>query len=149
MAFPSLEAKRDIAVLFANTQREALKLKRQSQQLRDATAARDVPMSRLVNSATQLGVMRAAFVETRDAPGVATYASANLGIADVVAELNAVIAAIDSTIAWIVANAPTNGGGFLAIETLNADGTTTKRMAATAQTAGLRTELDALILTID
>jgi hypothetical protein len=68
---------------------------------------------------------------------------------DVVAEFTAMESAVEDCRDWIVANLPTDADGYLVIRTLNADGTLTDRMFAPAQTAGLRTEIDAVLATID
>ena len=84
-------------------------------------------------------------------PNIAPYAQTQMGgdQLDVVASFNAMMAALDDAIDWIVTNFPRSADGALLTEELASDGTRTERTFSTAQTAGLRTALDALIATID
>ena len=61
--------------------------------------------------------------------------------------LNAVIAAIDGVTAWIVANFPKDGSGFLLAQTWGANAPA-DRVFTPAQLAAFRTQLDSLIATI-
>lgn len=81
--------------------------------------------------------------------GLNAYATAQIpGYAgtltsDIATTRAALVACID----WVVANFPT-AGGYLQSHQINADGTRTQRSFTSAQTAGLRTELSAVLATI-
>lgn len=66
---------------------------------------------------------------------------------DVAAEFTAMRAAVIIARDWMIANLP-QSGGYLAERTINADGTITQRTVTPAQTAGLRTVLQAVADTI-
>lgn len=69
-----------------------------------------------------------------------------LNAAAAVAEVNSIIDAIDDVLAWIFATFPKSPQtGHILKDTLNADGTISARAFTTAQTAGLRTELQKIV----
>lgn len=83
--------------------------------------------------------------------GLDTYAVQNIPgyggtlSSDVAATQNAAVACVS----WVVANFPKDStNSFILSHTLNADGTRTPRTFAPADTAGLRTVLNAFIATI-
>lgn len=82
--------------------------------------------------------------------GIAAYAQAQEGDANynVATEFTAMTNQIDATISWIIGAIPTGTGGFALLETWSSSGVTV-RTFSTAQTAGLRTAIDALVATID
>lgn len=82
--------------------------------------------------------------------GIADYARAQHSdqSLDIVVEYNAVVNEVQLTIDWIFANFPT-AGGYVQRETLGADGRITQRVLSAAQTSGLRTQLTALLATIE
>lgn len=93
---------------------------------------------------------KAKFAEITAIPGIAAYAEAQEGDSayDVSAEFTAMTSEVDGILNWVIANIPTGTGGFVLTETWSTSGVSV-RTFSTAQTAGLRTELDALIATID
>ena len=82
-------------------------------------------------------------------PGIVQYAKdqKNDQGLDVVAEFNAVIAAIDAATAWIDGNFPKDGQGYLLQNTLGVDGPL-DRTFTPAATGPLQTHLTALSATI-
>jgi len=94
---------------------------------------------------------RGVFATVAAIPGIAEYAQAQEDdpAYDPAAEFAAMNASIDDAIAWVAANIPKDAGGFAAIEQWAADGTITDRTFAPAATAGLVTELNAVIATIE
>lgn len=64
-------------------------------------------------------------------------------------DIAATVSAAQACIAWVVSNFPKDSTNtFLLSETLNADGSRTPRSFSSAQTAGFRTALNALLATI-
>lgn len=84
-------------------------------------------------------------------PGLAQYArdQADDQAYDVVAEYNAMRAAAVSVRDWIINNFPVSGNGYIEKDTIDANGNVSVRQFTPAQTAGLVTELNALVATID
>lgn len=88
--------------------------------------------------------------EIKAIPGMGQYAKDQVGDAalDIVAEFNAMLAAVDSVLSWIVANVP-NDGTYILIVTLGSDGRYAYRTFTAGQSSGLRAALDTLIAAID
>ena len=129
--------------------RFALAMKRQVEATRARMAAGSVGSSEIIDLDIRLRGWRAEIVKAASTPGIAAYAQAQLGNAqlDVVAEFNGMVAAIDSVTAWIRANFPRDANGFL-LERTWGDSGPVDRQFTSAQTAQLRTQLDALIATV-
>lgn len=118
-----------------------------AQFLRADLAARSVPGSQILALLPRLKQAREVFIRTRDTAGMAAYAQAQLG-QDVATTFSAMLSEVDATGAWVISSFP-RAGGYLARETMAADGTISERMFTPAETAGLVAKLDALIATID
>lgn len=83
------------------------------------------------------------------ATGLPAYAQAQLGNSiDIVAEYNTMISALDATVTWIAANLPKDGSNYLLSIQVAVDGTTTDRVFTSGALSGLRTQIDALTVTI-
>lgn len=130
--------------------RRIVRMKSQVQTLRDATAAGPVGGSRILDLWGFLKTERPGLVSAAATPGLAEYAreQKNKTVSDptfdVVAEFNALIAAIDNVTGWMEANFPKDAGGFILAQTFGASGLVDRQFTS-AQTAGLRTQLDALL----
>ena len=83
-------------------------------------------------------------------PGIAAYAQAQYSDAtyDVVVEFNAMVAAIQACVDWVVANFPKDAGGFAQAYTMQADGSRTAATFTSAQTSGLAANLNAVVAAI-
>lgn len=83
-------------------------------------------------------------------PGIVQYAKdqVNDQAYDVVAEFNAMMTAMQNTLASLIAMFPKDGGGFLLYQKLNANGSFTNRTFTAAQLAPVVTLIDAVIATI-
>lgn len=127
-----------------------LALKTYAQRLKDESNAGTLPSTLILIVYEALRADRAQLVTAASATGMATFAQEQKGNAslDVVAEFNGVIAAIDNVTSWINSNFPKDGSGFLLAQTLGANGRV-DRVFTAAATAGLRTQLDALLATIN
>jgi len=83
--------------------------------------------------------------------GIVQYAKDQFDDAglEIVVEFNAMVAAIEANLTWIRLNLPASAGGFVEAILLETDDTQTDKTFTATQTAAFRTELDALIATID
>jgi len=79
--------------------------------------------------------------------GLDAYATADGYPTTISTDCTAIVTAAQNCIDWVVTNFPSSGG-FLLDNSLNADGSRTPRSFSSAQTAGLRTRLNALVATI-
>jgi hypothetical protein len=127
----------------------ALQMKNQQQNVRNQMAAGNVPSTTIIDIYIRLRIERAAFTAAAAVPGLVQYArdQKNNQSLNVVTEFNAMIAAIDAVTNWISTNFPKDGGGFILAATLGPEGPVYRQFTP-AQTAGLRTALDALIATV-
>lgn len=145
MAYPT----NSLALVLEDSDRVALQLK-QTLQAQVATMA-----ATSVNSSTVLGIYSrlkrdydtlGALAAT---DGIAAYAKQvknNLTL-DVVAEFTAMRSAIASAVAWVDSNFPASGGFIQSHQISN--GKITERSFSSAQTAGFRTVLKAVIATVE
>lgn len=151
MAFPSDGGStRSLADLWRQVRGYAGAVKSRAQALRNQAAAGPVSAMQMLDLTTVLADAKVQFQSAAAVSGLAEYAQQQVGnpALDVVAEFNAMMAQIDATILWIRTNLPNDGTYLLAL-TLGTDGRYSWRTFAPAATAGLRTQLDALIATID
>ncbi len=104
----------------------------------------------VVAALDNLRTLRAELNSVRSVPGIATYARVQEDDVtyDVVAEFNALVAAIDTAIASISTTLPKDGGGFLLLETIAADGTRTPRTFTPGQLNTIRGNLDAIVAAV-
>lgn len=142
MAFPAASDVK--AEGYLRAKRVAAALKTYCQQTRDTMAAGNVSGNVAITLHERLVADKATFTAIAATNGIGAYAQdqeANGGL-DIVAEFNAMIAAMNSAGSWMINNVNTTGW-----VTFGAGGVTTKTFTP-AQTAGLRAELDAVIATI-
>jgi hypothetical protein len=138
-----------LSLVLEDLDTQVMALKGDCVQVRNAAAADNTSSSTILRVFTHLRVYRAKLSALSSTPGLADYARAqkNAPGLDVVAEFNALMAAIDGVTGWIAVNFPTDGGGFLLERTLGANGPV-ERQFTPAQTAGFRTQLDTVIAAI-
>jgi hypothetical protein len=148
MAFP---ATGDLAYTWTFVRAVAAQVKSRTVDLRTRSAAGPVSRLSVINLTSYLADARATLVNAAATPGIGPYAQAqtNDPQLNIAAEFTAMIAAIDETITWIVANFPQDANGFLALYQWNGlTGRMTEASFSSAQLAQLRTRLDALSATI-
>lgn len=150
MAFPSSNSD-DLASAWSAIRNSAAVVKRDSQTLHDRSAAGNIEAALILRYVESLANHNDAFARYTAVPGLAAYVreQVNNPAIDIVAEYNTMLAQINATKNWIAANFPKDGSGYLLYHTLGADGRIVQRTLTPAQTAGLRTQLTALIATID
>lgn len=124
-------------------------IKKQCQGLRADAAAGSVASGRILSLFQYLRAERVALPSLAATPGLAAYAQQQKNNAqlDVVSEFNALMATIDGVTSWISTNFPKDAGGALLERTLGTDGPT-EVLFSPSQTAGFRTQLDAVIAAI-
>lgn len=124
-------------------------VKSQTQSLRNASAAGNIHAMQIIDWFVSIGGLRTQLSNLSSAPGLAGYAKTECADVnyDVAAEFTAMLAAIDTSLAWVTTNFPKDGNGFILSHTFVA-GVYTARTFTTGETATLRTVLDALIATI-
>lgn len=139
-----------LSLVLEDIDRRAIHIRQTAINVRAECAAGNVPSSRILNLFVFLKQERSAIVTASGTPGIVQFArdQKNSGTLDVVVEFNAMIAAIDGTTDWIDANFPKDGSGFLLAQTLTGSGPL-DRTFTPAQTAGLRTQLDAVVASIN
>lgn len=153
MAYPTSRLRKVLARAFTNADSTAIRLRSQAGGWDAQMAAGPVSASLILDDIlADMRSSRATLIASRDTSGILGYAQEQFDdlTIDLPTEFAALIAAIDAVITWIVDNFPTsNPGNFLQRYQIAADGTLTDRSFSTAQTAGLRTELQALFAAIE
>lgn len=101
-------------------------IKTRSQGLNDASAAQAVRRSRVLRFYQDIKRARTALTAIRNKSGLDEYARIQFDDAglDTVAEIDAIITALDETILWVDNNFP-QSGGFALVDTMDSDGTFT------------------------
>lgn len=151
MAFPTQDTKTPLWLLFQQAQHAAAGVKRladsSNTQLQSPTRAGVV-----LEIAEQLRGYRATMTAASSAEGMAEWVAANFSTngLDLPAEFTAMRNAMDAVIANVVTTFPKDdvAPNYLLRETIDATGHITERTFTAAQTAGLRTLLQALSATI-
>lgn len=144
MAFPT--QREMLSVGLARAQSQANSLKRIAQNNRDRMAAGNISGEGLLSLLDNLRGARDTFQAVRQLPGMAAYATAQLGedvTADFVAMENATTSAGSAILPLI------RVGGNLITQQIDAAGVRSEIEFTPAQTASIRTELDTLIAAID
>lgn len=152
MAFPSTDGThRQLSEVLRAIRELAKQVKADSTSLRTRTAAGPVSCNAIISYVDTLAALKARMGVLAQAPGLAAYAATQFSEPgfDIAAEYAQMVAQIDATGSWIATNIPKDAGGrWLAAEEL-VNGVRVDRMLSSASTSGLRTQLDALIATID
>jgi hypothetical protein len=148
MAFPA--SNQNLADAYRLLKGRANDVRSQSVNLRAQSLAGAVGADRILNYAAMLARSKEEMGLLAATPGLATYAQTqeNNGSLNITTEYTTMVAQIDATVAWIVANFPQDGSGFKLAFTMANDGTLAYRTFNTPTLAGFRTALDALIATI-
>ena|ERR1043166_4600884 len=153
MAFPSTTGTKrdDLQGAWQQARSLAAAIKTQTQNVRAQSAAGTLGASVLLAYLTEVADVRTQLLIDAAVPGIGAYAQSQINDAtfDVSAAFTAMVNQLTSARDWIIANFPKDASGFLLAQTLAADGHQQDRVFTAAQTAGLRTTLDALLATID
>jgi hypothetical protein len=144
-----------VAKAFSRSDEAAIRIKDAATLVRDKTAADTVTASDILNNLVQtLRLGKAALQAAADTPGIGAYAASQYS--DVVdyavgAEFTAMMAQINTTIAFFIANYPNDSGSLRNVQwDQDNSGALVSYTAFTApQKAAIITRLDALLATID
>ena len=148
MAFPS--AVDSLSRALTDVQNTARSLKSYALSVKAATLAGPVSANLIIELFLRLVEAKAKFAATAAVPGIGQYAKdqfGNQGL-NIATEFTAMTGAVDSIGSWIMTNMPKDGDGYLLKDKLTASGVDV-RTFSTAATAGLRTQLDSLLATIN
>ena len=153
MAFPSStgSVQQTLDQGWANARSVAASVKAQAQQLVTLIGGGSVSAQLIVAVPGYATAWLAALNSVAALPGIVAYAQAQVGngTLDVAAAFTAMTAAIQNVSSWITTNTPKDGSNNLLVVQYNADGTLKWASFTSAQLAGLVTQLNALIATID
>jgi len=146
MAFPT---SRDmLSVGLARVQSQAGSIKRIAQNNRDRMAAGPITSGGILSLLDNINGALETVQVVRALDGIGQYAVAQLG-QDVANDFQAMVTELTACRDLIMAAIPKDENGYLLIETMDATGNRIERSFTTAQTAALRTALDALIATVE
>jgi len=152
MAFPSSGGTREgLAKAYYGAKDEARRVKDTSIDLRDRSASGPISAKEILDYNTQLADALDKFNKSKSVPGILQYAKdqesdQNL---DIAAEFTSMLNTCVNTRDWIVANFPADGSGNLSLLKFDVNGRFVFNTWPSAATAPLRTQLNALIATID
>jgi len=150
MAFPSSN-RDDLASAWAGIRVAAGRIKTYAQSLKTASAAGSIQAGDVVSFVDQLASSNDTLARYTAVPGLVEYVRAQIDNAavDIVAEYSTMLAQINATRNWVLTNFPKDADGYLLYHKFDAAGRISQRTFSPAETAGLRTQLDALLATID
>lgn len=132
----------------ASVDRTAAQIKAKCEALRLQSASGDITAYQVTQDLLpKIKAARTVFLAAAELPGIAAYVAAQRGIGEqaVVDAFNAMLSAVSGCLSWIEDNLPKEGG-FLLIEQISDDdtGVITPRDFSSAETAGLRVQLQAV-----
>ena len=153
MPFPSNQGTKadDLARAWDLARNTAGQVKVAAQRVRNDSASAPIDATRILNLANVLGNARGSLSRAAAVPGIAAYAQEqvndpSLDVANAFVQMQAQITAVMN---WILAAFPADVNGYLLYVRVDSNGVLSYRTFDSAATAGLRTQLDALIATID
>jgi hypothetical protein len=138
----------ELATVYASVRSRATQLKKQAQDASAAMAAGNVSGNLVRQILDGCITAKSEFAAAAQVQGLADYAQAQEGDPNynVAAEFNAMTGAIDTILTTIIALIPTSGG-YALMEQWSTSGVTT-RVVTPAQSANLRTALNAFVATV-
>ncbi len=151
MAFPTDETQVMLAFALREIQATASSLKKRSIALKATTSSGPTNATSILEYHRELKAKMDRMNFLASTPGMAQYAKDQFDdqLFDVVAEFNAMTLAFQDTLDWIRTNLPVSAGGFVEEKMIEADDSVTAKTFTVGQTAGLRSQLDDLIATIN
>ena len=150
MTFPSQDGLLPLSEHFRRAQIAAGSVRRLA--VRQRTIMRQSVTSDVIIGLTDaFNGQRQIIMAARSAPGIRQWVRDQYGnqARDIVADLDAMVAALDDVIQHIFNTFPKSSNGFMERDTLNSDGSVTERVFQPNQVAQLRNLLGALVATID
>lgn len=147
MAFPTKTNKQTLSEVFNEIQQTALFVKSSTQASLTTLSAGQIEGRNLVSLTAQLANHYRKMDVLSRTTGLAAYAASEYtsdGI-DFVAEFQSMMTALAAVVAWVRSNVPTDGEGYLLLETMDAQGVVRSRVYSVNQTAALRTLMQTLV----
>jgi hypothetical protein len=132
--------------------KECYRIRIQAANLSSFTAANNVSANAIIDIFHRMTTLRGVLDSAAAVPGIAAYAQSQYDddpSYDVVAEFQAVRAQAQATIDWIVGNFPKASGQDYILKDELTDNGIAVRAFTPAQTASLRTVLDAFVATVE
>ncbi len=151
MAFPTETTNRSLAFVLTEAQSVALAAKLQAQQLSARSVTGNMTASnilvyqeRLKEQLDRLDVLKAT-------PGIGQFAKDQFNdiLFDIAAEFNEMQARMQGVLTWIRVNLPVSANGFVEERVIEPDDTITHKTFSSAQALTFRTELNALVASIN
>ncbi len=151
MAFPTETTKRSLAFVLTEAQSVALAVKRQAQQISERSTTGNMTagdiltyQERLKEQAERLDVLKVT-------PGIGQFAKDQFNdiLFDIVVEFDAMLEQMQGVLTWIRANLPVSANGFVEERVIELDDTVTHKTFSSAQALTFRTELNALVASIN
>ena len=124
-------------------------MKSNAVEMRDRSLAGNVSALDVMNYCTNLAGQRATITSLAATPGIVAYVVSFYPGVDLVAAYTSMIAQVDATIAWMVANFPKAPSGELLLVKFDSNGNTVISTFSSASLGTFRTQLDLLIAQID
>jgi hypothetical protein len=153
MSFPSQGGLRqdNLSDAWQRARQLARTIKDSAQAVQNASLAGTLTSSQMFTLTTLIADCKVQLTSISGITGIGSYAQAQIGdnTINVATEFSNMIAAMDGIVSWVASNFPKDGSNFLLAYTLSAQGRLVDRVFSAAATAVLRTQLNALISTID
>ena len=153
MPFPSATGtKKDVQDgAWDGSRQIAAAIKAEADSISAASAAGPISLKRVLDFQQMCVDAKDYFTRARAVPGIGTYVQNQLAepARDINAEFTAMMAELDNTIAWVVANFPKDASNNLQALVFDAQNRWAWKTIASAPLAAYRTRLAALIGTID
>lgn len=149
MPWPTQTTTQDDAL--ASVDRTAARLKANSAAFRAQAEAGTVKADKITEDVLRhLVVARDTFIAAAAVPNIAAYVAEMRGVTaqQVTTAFNDMLGAVNAAISWVATNIPKDASGYMLIRQIDAQGAMTYRDFSPAQTAGLRTALQAVEATI-
>jgi hypothetical protein len=152
--FPTLSGSvhDDLSVAWTKARVAAGYIKQQTLSLKALSVAGNVGSTQILDYLTMLTLQKASLQNSAAIPGIDVYAQNQTGTSiDITVSFNAMVSAINTVGSWIMTNFPKDASGFLLAKQWEAGNTgrTVDRQFTTSDLAAFRTQLDALLATLN
>ena len=150
MAFPSNLATVALGKCVDDMMSQAGMVKTYAQRLDAKSSTGTCTIDDILNAARGIYNAKQALAALASTPGLPAYAKTELNSAsyDIAAEYAAMLAQINATLAWIAANLPKDGSGYVLDYQVDATFAKVPRTFTSGSLAALRTQLAALVATV-
>ncbi len=151
MAFPSTGGQAMLAAALQEAQQAAASVKGEAQSLRNNSAATTVTALDIIDTFSSLKSRLDRLNTLAATPGMSDYAKDQFSdpALNIGTEFTTMTAAIQAFLDWVDGNIVKSASGHIEERLIETNDTITAKTYTITQTAGMRTELDVLIATID